>query len=145
IENLIAEQDNPSIEDIRVNPFTIQKEENKDGNKECWKGQRHNKGIQIKEGAEMQNSERDIHNKKSKEILEIYKTIQKYIRNTMEEIRTKKEEKEKILMIMIIDEEEKKVIKIANESWPSKGKVCLIALAIIIVIHKNKAEIEIEM
>ncbi|CAG8740200.1 38816_t:CDS:2 [Gigaspora margarita] len=58
--------------------------------------------------------------------------------------RTKEEEKEKILTIMIIDEEEKEVIKIANESWPLKEKVYLIALVIVIVIHRNKAEIEIK-
>ncbi|CAG8746565.1 23452_t:CDS:2 [Gigaspora margarita] len=86
IENLIAEQDNQSIEDIRVNSFMILEEENKDEAKEIGKGQRHNKSIQIKEGAEIQNSDRDVHDKKSKEILEIYKTIQKYIRNTMEKM-----------------------------------------------------------
>ncbi|KAF0546058.1 hypothetical protein F8M41_001732 [Gigaspora margarita] len=58
--------------------------------------------------------------------------------------KTKEEGKEKIPIIMIIDKEEKEVIKIANESWPSKEKVCLIVLAIVIVIHRDKAEIEIE-
>ncbi|CAG8826721.1 34087_t:CDS:2, partial [Gigaspora margarita] len=33
VGNLIVEQDNPSIEEIRVNPFMIQEEENKDRNK----------------------------------------------------------------------------------------------------------------
>ncbi|CAG8761378.1 19145_t:CDS:1, partial [Gigaspora rosea] len=38
-------------------------------------------------GKRKRNSKRILHDKESKEIMEIYKTIQEYIRNTMEEMR----------------------------------------------------------
>ncbi|CAG8799217.1 25622_t:CDS:1, partial [Gigaspora rosea] len=44
-----------------------------------------------------------------------------------------------------MDKEGKEIMKITNEVWLLKQKICLTAVAIVIIIHRDKAQIDMEM